>query len=75
MTRNREASIREALAIQPLPRPEPDDSPRRAFEHGVRASGTVGMSDNPYVVISCYDLADIWEEGRQLGIAIREGRI
>lgn len=55
-------------------RVEPSDSPRHAFEHGVRFSGSCGLSDNPYVVIECYDLADIWEEGRQLGIAIREGR-
>lgn len=55
-------------------RVEPSDSARHAFEHGVRVSGSCGLSDNPYVVINCYDLADIWEEGRQLGIAIREGR-
>lgn len=74
MTNERADSVEEVLAIQPLPRPEPDDSSRRAFEHGVRASGAAGMSDNPYVVINCFDLADAWEEGRRLGIAIREGR-
>lgn len=55
-------------------RVEASDSPRHAFEPGVRFSGSSGLSDNPYVVINCYDLADTWEEGRQLGIAIREGR-
>lgn len=56
-------------------RVEPTDTPKHAFEHGIRHSDACGLSDNPYVVINCFDLADTWEEGRQLGIAIREGRV
>lgn len=69
-----ERATGESLRFDRDARVEASDSHRHAFEHGVRFSDACGLSDNPYVVIDCYDLADTWEEGRRLGIAIREGR-